>query len=975
MSKSRVNNVAIFNTIWESCSENFKTRLPQATTDNLKTIADKLFTDHTFQSEFNEFMQQLVNKIAFTLIRDNKIENRFSKYIYYNKPIGQIIEELAVQIPLAENYDPKLIENNTSIDPYRITKPDVDAVYISESTSRKYRTTIFMHQLRKAFNSEDGLIDIVNMIIASLTKAKNLDEFTIFHNVLNSVITNTKYPLKDTQKITFDTTITDKQSALTFVQYIKNTIADMLEPRSCYNNRGVIQQLNLEDIVIFLRKDIAVKIQTLLTASSFNPQDLGFTPPGYNGNVTVELIDNFGGEGAYRKAGSKYEELFKVYDKYGKFSHYSEEEDGEEYKGEVFTLNNYMLNEQKTLEKNVVCLVCDKRLPIISVEREKMTTTYNGEADYQNYVYLVDMSYSFSLFSNVVVMFEPYKPTNFDVMIPLEDDTAFIDTSNIPPNYNVSIQPSNPKIGEPVYIKIERDPNTPEDLLFETLLNLKVNSDYVTLNNSENEDEYENYANSKECTFVPRSRINNLSLDSRFNPNNNVVVVNGASVQGTAEFGKVITLYKEFELNQMLPTHFIINGERVNTTLAFNQNSKNYAYVSYKVTENVLNVGYEYDFINTSDKVYFNTTEGFTLEPTIDNLKIGMLCTLTVTGDTSNLEYLRINDEIVTIDSSKKAKFYIKETYNNIVFVNKIKVSVDGGGSGSTQVTDLDTYFADKFPSYVKVTVSPTTANIGDEVTLTFDYPKEKRAFNEYRSGVVYEYLDTVIINGKENKLRCTRPLNYFQTTCSFQLSKNFNDVSYTTCNIPFLSFSNNIIEQTKTKVINVLYIKNGVPNFLGFLGEAKNSRGDVSKFIFKDSSISNSEFFYFEDIKNSESAFIKASVEYEGKLSIYYYRKTLNEIVVYDNFFTYSGQVRTNNLPNGNSIYGSFVSYGLKNSFYKLSLVPCLHIPTTTTGGKPEITTQNKFTTYLDGENGYKFQVCNKSFAGNCTTYVFIGD
>ena len=424
-----MNSIQIFNAIRNECSQSFRDRIPKMSSKNINDIVNTIFKQNTYSTEYNEFVKTMINKLAFTLYRGTTLNNRWASYMYYNKQVGDIIEELFVQPATSEDYKPETITDNSTIDPNRITLPDVKAIYYSKDNRRKYRVTVFRYQLYKAFSSEGGAQSFINEIVNSLQKGSNLDEITLFKETINKAITNTKFTKTANMTINNNFKVQDTASARLFVEQVKNNIACLLNPSDKFNSEGAIQVLNISDIVIFLRGDIANTIQTALMSGAFNKTDLSFTPAGYTGEVKVEVIDDFGGSEPYKKTGSTYTKLFRVYDTYGKFTHLSETDGGGKYSGEVFYFNNYQMDGGNTPKKDICCLICDKNLPIISLVADDFATTYNGEGLYSNFVLHRWLSYGFSPLASQITIYEPWEIAPGEANIKVEPTFNFLNNN------------------------------------------------------------------------------------------------------------------------------------------------------------------------------------------------------------------------------------------------------------------------------------------------------------------------------------------------------------------------------------------------------------------------------------------------------------------------------------------------------------------------------------------------------------------
>lgn len=388
-------------------------RLPRATAENLKNIANKIFTGGEYRTALNEFLEALINKIGLTLFRNAEYYNEFEQFIYYGMDFGEVIEEIFTQPAKGKDYRPETIQTGDSIDPFTIEKPDVKALYIKNEIRRMYTVTTFQEQLKRAFYNDYGLYNMLDGIAKSILDGAKLDTRAMFKELLNNVITVQKpgWRLVDNPKMyeyNNNNYIQDRDTALNFVASVKNKISDLMFPSGEYNSQGAIQQLRPDDLVIFLRKDIATTLQTQLLSSAFHRDELNFMPAGFSGNIKIILVEDFGGVQAWTADGSK--KLKKAYKPDGEFSHYYETNQNTPYTGDIEYYNNYMYKQPDQPPKyNVSCIIADKRLPIIAVQNNSMYTQFNGKGIYLNTFLHRWATYGFSGFASYCVFFEKHK--------------------------------------------------------------------------------------------------------------------------------------------------------------------------------------------------------------------------------------------------------------------------------------------------------------------------------------------------------------------------------------------------------------------------------------------------------------------------------------------------------------------------------------------------------------------------------------
>lgn len=427
----KISNKQIFNTTRLACGENFQSRLNEATNENIQNMMNNIYTNSSYKAEFNEFLETLINKVAFTIFRQTKIDNIYSRFIYYNVSLGDIIEEIAVRPAEAENYETgydDVTGNYDGVNFARVTKPKVDAVYYSGHNDRKYRVTVYEDQIARAFTNEYGLSGLVGEIINSLSQGANLDEYYLFKEVLNAFITKEikEMPKKATQVITLANNISSVDTAKEYIFKVKNILAKLTKPTCKFNAGGRITQQRLADMTMFLRDDISNFLSVEVLASAFHRENLNLNPEGVDtgGTIKISTIDDFGGLLPTIKDGTAgYKLLYSVYDTHGKFKHYSETDGGDATTKDVYMLPNYRFKTLPTytapqkVELNIVAIVISDDLPVIAIEREHWGSNYISEGMYLNNHLIRIRKYGFSPLVNGIIIYEPNTDVSIDCIL------------------------------------------------------------------------------------------------------------------------------------------------------------------------------------------------------------------------------------------------------------------------------------------------------------------------------------------------------------------------------------------------------------------------------------------------------------------------------------------------------------------------------------------------------------------------------
>lgn len=227
----------MLNTIRDNASTEYQTRIPEATQTNLSEIGAALLEDVNLA---NEFTSSLMNKVAFTFVHNKIFTNPLSILKKGQKPLADTVEEVFVNYAKAESFDPE------GTDLLKRKLPDVKAIYHRKNRQDKYKVTISMEALAKAFRSYGDLRNFYNNIINSLYNGDNFDEFVLFKDLLAKAITK-----KYMKTIEVADPCTSKENAVEFIKAVKTISGGMVFPSTQYNGYTDAQAKDKTPITTF----------------------------------------------------------------------------------------------------------------------------------------------------------------------------------------------------------------------------------------------------------------------------------------------------------------------------------------------------------------------------------------------------------------------------------------------------------------------------------------------------------------------------------------------------------------------------------------------------------------------------------------------------------------------------------------------------------------------------------------------------
>lgn len=248
--------------------------LPRATNNNIGDISNILFND-SYQPQLNQFVNNLINRIALTIIRNKSFDNPLSIFKKGSMPLGTDIQDLYTNPAEAEQYELSDIAMQKLL---TITDPDTHVAYYRRNRQDLYTKTISREALQGAFASWDDFSGYVASITNSLYSGNYISEFNYTKNLIDGAYANNKII---TEVVTEPT---DEASSNKFLKQVK-TIYDMMTfPSSNYNAyskfsgaKGTITTWTEADrIVLIVRADVMNTIDVDALARAFNIDKASF---------------------------------------------------------------------------------------------------------------------------------------------------------------------------------------------------------------------------------------------------------------------------------------------------------------------------------------------------------------------------------------------------------------------------------------------------------------------------------------------------------------------------------------------------------------------------------------------------------------------------------------------------------------------------------------------------------------------------
>lgn len=264
----------VFNVVRENASKVFMETVPSATEDNIATISNILFND-AYQPMLNEFVNNLINRIGLTIIRNKTFNNPLSILRKGSMPLGTDIQDLYENPAEAEQYE---LSNTEMAKLLTITDPDTHVAYYRRNRKDLYTKTISRENLQGAFVSWEKFEDYISAITTSLYSGNYIDEFELTKSLVDGAYDNDKVIVETVDAVVDETT------AKKFVKKVRSLFSKMKLPSTQYNAyskfsgaKGTIKTWTDEDrFVLIVTADLMAEVDVEVLARAFNIDNTKF---------------------------------------------------------------------------------------------------------------------------------------------------------------------------------------------------------------------------------------------------------------------------------------------------------------------------------------------------------------------------------------------------------------------------------------------------------------------------------------------------------------------------------------------------------------------------------------------------------------------------------------------------------------------------------------------------------------------------
>ncbi len=258
----------VFNVIREDSSKVFMETLPSATADNINTISNILFND-AYQPMLNEFVNNLINRIALTIVRNKSCDNPLSIFKKGSIPLGTDIQDIYENPAIAEQYE---YSNTAMAKLLTITDPDTHVAYYRRNRQDLYTKTIAREGLQGAFTSWENFESYISGITTSLYSGNYIDEFKYTKGIIDGAYNDAKVIVETVSAPV------DNSTSKAFVKKVRALFNKLSFPSDEYNAyskfsgaKGKITTwTDKERMVLIITADALAEVEVETLAQAFN---------------------------------------------------------------------------------------------------------------------------------------------------------------------------------------------------------------------------------------------------------------------------------------------------------------------------------------------------------------------------------------------------------------------------------------------------------------------------------------------------------------------------------------------------------------------------------------------------------------------------------------------------------------------------------------------------------------------------------
>lgn len=252
------NNNTIMAKAWLAGTNDFQQRIPDPTQAGISATMSALFQPMNGQY-FNQFMDILVNRIAYTYVRGQNYKNPLAVFKGNKINYGSTIQEIAPKWIKAHSYED---DAETLL---KLHRPESEVWYHSQNRRDQYPISVDFDELRTAFTDEYGLNNLVAQLMNTPNNVDEYDEFNIMKNLIAEYETRWGF-----YKYHLDDYPADDASGKAFLTALQTLGGKLQFPSSVYSGTDIPVFAQPSELVLLVTPEAQASLNVNTLAALFN---------------------------------------------------------------------------------------------------------------------------------------------------------------------------------------------------------------------------------------------------------------------------------------------------------------------------------------------------------------------------------------------------------------------------------------------------------------------------------------------------------------------------------------------------------------------------------------------------------------------------------------------------------------------------------------------------------------------------------
>lgn len=267
--------------IYDNASDDYKRRVGKYEKgDDLTAFGEPIIE---YSNTMNEFINSLVNLIAFPIFQSHMWNNRLAILKKGNKPYGFDIEDI-----YSNPVNPTPYNANDFSRILKGTKQDTITAFYRENRHDVFQKTITKDMLRGAFRDVVAFNEFIDTLVTTIYAGNEIEEYNLTKRALNECYDASMF-------ITKNIDLTTSAGIQQAIEDVKNAYDHFQFPSTAFNNyatysgTGKLAKVwtNPEDIIVIAKIDAINAMKVKYLAGVFNLSEVEF-------RERLILVDDFG---------------------------------------------------------------------------------------------------------------------------------------------------------------------------------------------------------------------------------------------------------------------------------------------------------------------------------------------------------------------------------------------------------------------------------------------------------------------------------------------------------------------------------------------------------------------------------------------------------------------------------------------------------------------------------------------------------